>query len=55
LPVLKRFTTLFRFDGADFRGVDSVLNGLEMALYEIVAVLYVIDNQYYILNEKLGL
>ena len=41
---VKRFKALLRFDIAEYyRDIESCLNGLQMALNGIVAVLYVID------------
>jgi len=47
LPVLKRHATLLRFvNGKYYKGVESVLKGLEMALNKIVVVCYMTDSQH---------
>lgn len=54
--VFKRFKTLLRFDIAEhYRGIESGLNGLEIALNGIAGLLYIIDIQYYKLFGELGM
>ena len=44
MAVIKPFKTLLRFVGTEYhRDIESVLNGLEMALYEITVIVYIID------------
>ena len=46
--VVKLFKALLRFVNTEhYRDIESVLNGLEMALNRIVTILYVIDILYY--------
>lgn len=57
LAVLKRFTALLRFVNAEhYRGIESVLNRLEMALNRIVTTLYVLDMlNYTVFDENWGI
>jgi hypothetical protein len=53
--VIKRFTTLLRFgNGRYYRGIESVLNRLEMVLNEVFIMLYIIDSQSYVDIGELG-
>jgi hypothetical protein len=54
--VIKLFKTLLRFVDEDYKGIESRLEGPEMALNEIVIMLYVIDRLYYtIIDVRWGL
>jgi hypothetical protein len=54
---IKLFKTLLRFVNVKYyRGIDSCLNGSEMALNGIVGRLYVIDIEYYtVIDDSWGI
>ncbi|MGA2408729.1 MAG: hypothetical protein ABSF81_18535 [Bacteroidales bacterium] len=47
MAVIKRFKALLHFiDTEYYSGIETVLNGPEMALNEVMVILYATDNQY---------